>query len=118
MKIVNDPPEIAHVGELMLARFPQVKAMLELDLSGVAFLKITPNVNLGPGLRQGLWSHPARDAVTAACLVRATGGRPKRYLAQARAGRPGAPRASGALRAECLRPKPLIKPGKRRPHLI
>lgn len=43
-EIVTDSAEIAHVGELMLAKFPQIKALPEPDLSTLAFLKITPNV--------------------------------------------------------------------------
>ena len=43
-EIVTDSVEIAHVGELMLAKFPQVKAMPQPNLSSLAFLKITPKV--------------------------------------------------------------------------
>jgi general stress protein 26 len=43
-EIMTDSAEIAHVGELMLAKFPQIKAMPEPDLSSLAFLKITPKV--------------------------------------------------------------------------
>lgn len=42
--IVTDPAEMARIGELMLAKFPQVKALPELDVSGIAFLRITPKV--------------------------------------------------------------------------
>ena len=42
--LVTDQAEIAQVGELMLAKFPQIKEMPEPDWSSVAFLKITPKV--------------------------------------------------------------------------
>lgn len=43
-EIVTDQAEIAHVSELMLAKFPQVKAMPEPDWSSLALVKITPKV--------------------------------------------------------------------------
>jgi hypothetical protein len=43
-KIVTDSAEIARVGELMLAKFPQIKALPEPDLSTLAFLKFTAKV--------------------------------------------------------------------------
>jgi general stress protein 26 len=43
-KIVTDPAEIARIGELMLAKFPQLKAMGDIDPGALAFLRITPKV--------------------------------------------------------------------------
>lgn len=42
--IVDDPREIAHVGALMVAKFPQLKAMPEMNPGSIAFLRITPEV--------------------------------------------------------------------------
>ena len=42
--VVTDPAEIAHVGELMFAKYPQLQAMAPPDPKDFAFLKITPKV--------------------------------------------------------------------------
>lgn len=42
--IVTDPAEIAHIGELMFAKYPQLQAMAPPDPKDFAFLKITPKV--------------------------------------------------------------------------
>ena|SRR5918994_183583 len=43
-EVVTDPAEIAHIGELMFAKYPQLQAMAPLDPKDFAFLKITPKV--------------------------------------------------------------------------
>jgi general stress protein 26 len=43
-EIVTDPATIAHIGELMFGKFPQIKALPEEDWGDLAFLKITPKV--------------------------------------------------------------------------
>jgi nitroimidazol reductase NimA-like FMN-containing flavoprotein (pyridoxamine 5'-phosphate oxidase superfamily) len=43
-RIVDDPEEIAHIGALMTAKFPQLGKMPPPDLGSFAFLRITPEV--------------------------------------------------------------------------
>jgi general stress protein 26 len=43
-EIVTDPAAIAHIGALMLAKFPQIKALPEQDWGDLTLLKITPKV--------------------------------------------------------------------------
>jgi hypothetical protein len=43
-EIVTDPAEVAHTGELMFAKYPQLQAMALPDAKDFAFLKITPKV--------------------------------------------------------------------------
>jgi general stress protein 26 len=43
-EIVTDPAEIAHIGELMFAKYPQLQTMALPDPKDFAFLKITPKV--------------------------------------------------------------------------
>jgi general stress protein 26 len=43
-EIVTDPAEIAHIGELMFAKYLQLQAMAPPDPKDFAFLKITPKV--------------------------------------------------------------------------
>jgi general stress protein 26 len=43
-EIVTDPAEIAHIGELMFAKYPQLQAMGPPDPKDFAFLKIIPKV--------------------------------------------------------------------------
>ena len=41
---VTDPVEIAHIGDLMVAKFPQLQHLPKADLEGLALLRITPRV--------------------------------------------------------------------------
>lgn len=43
-EIVTDPAEIAHIGELMLAKYAQLQGMAPPDPKDFALLKITPKV--------------------------------------------------------------------------
>jgi general stress protein 26 len=42
--IVTHPAEIAHIGELMFAKYPQLQAIAPPDPNDFAFLKITPKL--------------------------------------------------------------------------
>ncbi len=42
--LVGDPAEIARVGELMTAKFPQLQYLPKTELAGVVLLRITPKV--------------------------------------------------------------------------
>ena len=41
---VTDPVEIAHIGDLMVAKFPQLQHLPKTDLEGLALLRIMPSV--------------------------------------------------------------------------
>jgi general stress protein 26 len=43
-EIVTDPAEIAQIGELMFAKYPQLQAMAPPEPKDFAFLKITPKI--------------------------------------------------------------------------
>lgn len=42
--VVTDPVEIAHVGDLMVAKFPQLQHLPRTEMEGLALLRITPSV--------------------------------------------------------------------------
>lgn len=42
--VVADPDEIAHVGDLMMAKFPQLQHLPRSEFKGLALLRITPKV--------------------------------------------------------------------------
>jgi hypothetical protein len=52
-EIVTDSTELAHIGELMFAKYPQLQAMAPPDSKDFAFLKITPKVISVPGYTKG-----------------------------------------------------------------